>query len=571
MLRCQGQDTGQLPVSPAVHVRDRVPAEAVGPVGASKAGGAPCQPTGPAKGPADHCGEVATGGGSARRGARANPGAEARADPQASRAPDLPSGPKEKWLVKKERSRDRKRSGKDRRTRSRDRRRSSRGRSRSRRRRRKPSPCRGDRAESSHRKGRHASRSPARRDAGECQTAGCPRRRQPGNACCCHLCFESGGKRHSESCDGRWWAGTGSTNPPAPPGSGGGGGDDGKGGGPKKKKNRPSQKQRKRLAMQREAAGRGADGEARPPAEVKQEDPDYGEEELEELGGLARQVAVKASEAYARGTLASVQSRLRAWDAALRHLEKAGVVKRDPRPGFLTPVVLRKTVAYLCLRKYKSAALYGSAALGRHKKHYEVHPSLAWAARLAKRQCDKGAGPRRGRQPVVFPPPRLSVPLAPWERLLVTGVWHLLRADELASLRVGDVVFVTVEGRPTAALRVAKSKTDQAGHGTVVARACVCSGDRLPHCPACCLKEQWEARVGQLARARSVGSQEARLFLGDSGLPLTTAQISGLVEDYAAAQGLPVKTEDPVASTVPTPSRSRVPSSPFTQAWQRRW
>ena len=114
----------------------------------------------------------------------------------------------------------------------------------------------------------------------------------------------------------------------------------------------------------------------------------------------------------------------------------------------------------------------GSAALGRHKKHYEVHPSLAWAARLAKRQCDKGAGPRRGRQPVVFPPPRLSVPLAPWERLLVTGVWHLLQTDELASLRVGDVVFVTVEGRPTAALRVAKSKTDQAGHGTVVARAC---------------------------------------------------------------------------------------------------
>ncbi|OLP74439.1 hypothetical protein AK812_SmicGene46021, partial [Symbiodinium microadriaticum] len=32
---------GQLPVSLAVHVRDRVPAEAVGPVGASKAGGAP--------------------------------------------------------------------------------------------------------------------------------------------------------------------------------------------------------------------------------------------------------------------------------------------------------------------------------------------------------------------------------------------------------------------------------------------------------------------------------------------------------------------------------------------------
>ena len=217
------------------------------------------------------------------------------------------------------------------------------------------------------------------------------------------------------------------------------------------------------------------------------------------------------------------------------------MVKRDPRPGFLTPAVLRKTVAYLCLRKYKSAVRRPWADT---RSTTRCTPGLAWAARLAKRQCDKGAGPRRGRQPVVFPPPKLSVPLAPWERLLVTGVWHLLRADELASLRVGDVVFVTVEGRPTAALRVAKSKTDQAGNGTVVARACVCDGGRLPHCPACCLNEQWEARVGQLARARSVGSQEARLFLGDSGLPLTTAQISGLVEDYAAVQGLPVKAED---------------------------
>ena len=36
--------------------------------------------------------------------------------------------------------------------------------------------------------------------------------------------------------------------------------------------------------------------------------PDYSGEELEELGGLARRVAVKASEAYARGSLASVRS-----------------------------------------------------------------------------------------------------------------------------------------------------------------------------------------------------------------------------------------------------------------------
>ena len=228
-----------------------------------------------------------------------------KAPGDASRAPELPSGPKEKWLVKKERSRDRKRSGKDRRARSRDRRRSQVPQQASPRR---ALPLSGR----PHRKGHYASRSSAKRDAGECQIGGCPRRRVPGTVCCCHICFESGGRRHTKSCDGRRWAGTGSTDPPGPPGSGGGGGDDGKGDGPKKKKNRPSQKQRKRLAAQREAANRGADEEAGPPAEVKQEDPDYSGEELEELGGLARRVAVKASEAYARGTLASVRSRLTA-------------------------------------------------------------------------------------------------------------------------------------------------------------------------------------------------------------------------------------------------------------------
>ena len=343
VLRCQGQDTvgrGTATGVPPVHVRDRVPAEAVG---ASKAGGAPhlVSPRWRCRKPHQRPRQSLQGGCHRRRvrPPRSPSQLRSRGSRRLPRPLETLRGPLSSlWLVKK--SRDRKRSGKDR------------------------------RAESSHRRGHHSSRSPAKRDAGECQIAGCPRRRVPGTVCCCHLCFESGGRRHTKSCDGGRWAGTGSTDPPGPPGSGGGGGDDGKGDGPKKKKkkNRPSQKQRKR---------RGADEEAGPPAEVKQEDPDYSGEELEELGGLARRLAVKASEAYARGTLASVRSRLRTWDAALRHLEKAGVVKRDPRPGFLTPAVLRKTVAYLCLRSYESAALYGSAALGRHKRHYEVHPSLA--------------------------------------------------------------------------------------------------------------------------------------------------------------------------------------------------
>ena len=161
---------GQLPVSPPVHVRDRVPAEAVGLVGASKAGGAPhlvsppvAVPKTPPKAPPTSAGRLPPAEGAPVEEPEPTPEPRLAPTPKvpgdASRAPELPSsGPKEKWLVKKERSRDRKRSGKDRRTRSRDRRRSSRGRSRSRRRRRKPSLCRGDRAESSHRKGRHTSR-----------------------------------------------------------------------------------------------------------------------------------------------------------------------------------------------------------------------------------------------------------------------------------------------------------------------------------------------------------------------------------------------------------------------------
>ena len=371
---------GQLPVSPPVHVRDRVPA--VGPVGASKAGGAPhlvspsvAVPKTPPKAPPATAGRLPPAEGTPAE--EPEPTTEPRLAPtpkapgDASRAPELPSGPKEKWLVKKERSRDRKRSGKS----GKDRRRSRRGRSCSRRRRGQPSPCLGATGQS------------PRTVKGTTP----PGHRRSGVRGSARLLDAPGAAYQAPCCDGRRWAGTGSTDPPGPPGSGGGGGDDGKGDGPKKKKNRPSQKQRKRLAAQCEAANRGADEEAGPFAEVKQEDPDYSGEELEELGGLARRVAVKASEAYARGTLASVRSRLRTWDAALRHLEKAGVVKRDPRPGFLTPAVLRKTVAYL----YKSAALYGSAA------------------RLAKRQCDKGAGPRRGRQPVVFPPPRVTQVVGP--------------------------------------------------------------------------------------------------------------------------------------------------------------
>ena len=144
----------------------------------------------------------------------------------------------------------------------------------------------------------------------------------------------------------------------------------------------------RRRTARRRSSGSGSPCSARLPAgaraEVKQEDPDYGDEELEELGGLARQVAVKASEAYARGTLASVRSRLRTWDAAVRRLEKAGVVKRDPRPGFLTPVVLRKTVAYLCLRKYKSAR--GCAKFATRKKRRSSEgPGLSKGAARAPR------------------------------------------------------------------------------------------------------------------------------------------------------------------------------------------
>ena len=278
---------GQLPVSPPVHVRDRVPAEAVGPVGASKAGGAPhlasppmAVPKTPPKAPPATAGKLPPADDTLVEEPKPAPEPRLAPTPKSPgppKAPDLPSRPKEKWLVKKEKSRDRKKSGKDRRTRSRDRRRSRRGRSRSRRRRQRTSPGRSPHTAAPRRHlrgGRGRARTfPAAPD---------PACRVPSAA----ATFAS--RQGAEGTPSPATAGGGRGRVPRthlpPPGSGGGGGDDdGKGEGPKKKKNRPSQKQRKRLAAQREAANKGAEGETEPPADVKQEDPDYDGEDLENL------------------------------------------------------------------------------------------------------------------------------------------------------------------------------------------------------------------------------------------------------------------------------------------------
>lgn len=73
--------------------------------------------------------------------------------------------------------------------------------------------------------------------------------------------------------------------------------------------------------------------------------------------------------------------------------------------GQLDAFSLKRVVAFLTVRGYRSAELYAAAAMGRHKERWPVSPELACAVPKAKRIALRGRGPRKGRAPLPFPPP----------------------------------------------------------------------------------------------------------------------------------------------------------------------
>ena len=146
---------------------------------------------------------------------------------------------------------------------------------------------------------------------------------------------------------------------------------------------------------------------------------------------------------------------------------------------------LKAGVACLKAQGYRSAELYMSAALLRHRAKYGQEWDVSIAAQEAVRLAKRGRGPPTGKQPV--PVPRAGSFLF---EALVTGIWDLLRVSELLALNIEDVFQKRVAGRIQVAVMVRSSKTDQEYNGEYVTRECTCTANPNDSCPAHILWDQ---------------------------------------------------------------------------------
>ena len=172
----------------------------------------------------------------------------------------------------------------------------------------------------------------------------------------------------------------------------------------------------------------------------------------------------------AENTTKSVNSRLTTWDRTLRLLEEKEVIPPTDSPDKLSPQRLKAGVACLKAQGYRSAELYMSAALLRHRAKYGQEWDVGIAAQEAVRLAKRGRGPPTGKQPV--PVPRAGSFLF---EALVTSIWYLLRVSELFALNIEDVFQKQVAGRIQVAVMVRSSKTDQEYNGEYVTRECTCT------------------------------------------------------------------------------------------------
>lgn len=292
----------------------------------------------------------------------------------------------------------------------------------------------------------------------QCRTPGCDRRKRSLMPTCCDQCSHSKGKQHNRYCQGyedpppdhdEWdW-------PDDPHDRGGG---KAKGGGGKKGKKSGSHKTPAKAARDRDRKrgwgnwNKGARWKTFP---------------MEEYNRLLKT-------GVAKSTLRSRMARLKTWDRAMAELEAQEAIKPLDDPSFLTPERAGAGVALLRARGYRSAELYLSTALTRHKKLFPLSIQLDLAAKDATRIAKRGRGPAKGKAPIPIPH------LGQWDfRPLMTGIWFLLRISELKALNVADVkVRWGPRQRWQLALEVASSKTDQQGQGATVARDCVCPSER---------------------------------------------------------------------------------------------
>ena len=290
-----------------------------------------------------------------------------------------------------------------------------------------------------------------------CDVRGCNRPSRGGDSVCCDPCVRTHGRDHTFNCDARVREAQGPARGPNRKG-GGAGGPGGKGGGPgsgRRPDGRPKRKKPGKTARDRErnmfrkGGGRsGKSGKGRP----------FSAQDFRRALSLGT----------AASTVRSQTSRLKTWDKALEDLESKGLLTLPEDRCRLSPETAKAGVAYLRSRGYRSAELYLSSAVTRHKSRYDMSGPLQSAHQEAVRISRRGVGPARGKQPIPMPPPH-----TPHFEALSVGIWFLLRVSELTSLNVGDVRQRT-GSRFQVGLWIRSSKTDQEAAGSLVCRDCVC-------------------------------------------------------------------------------------------------
>ena len=105
----------------------------------------------------------------------------------------------------------------------------------------------------------------------------------------------------------------------------------------------------------------------------------------------------------AKNSQKSLKARLATWDRSAARLRSWGLLGPSAGEGRLTAGEIRRVPAYLRAQGYRSAHLYVSAAVQRHKEQHQLEAQLAFAAHEAQRAAKRGIGPPEGKWPCPLP------------------------------------------------------------------------------------------------------------------------------------------------------------------------
>ena len=248
----------------------------------------------------------------------------------------------------------------------------------------------------------------------KCAIQGCKRPGRAPGATCCDPCGQTGGERHSKACNHQF-------GPRAPPIDPSWDEDD-----DYPDEEDPEDDRRRKG----KGKGKGKSKSKKSEAKAARDRDRWRNWDWNRRGIRKSWNPARFSRALAMGkaasTLKCTESRLSTWDQVMKTLEEKEVIPREDLPGILTAERLSAGVACLKSQGYRSAELYMSAALLRHRSKYGQSAELTMASRDATRMARRGRGPPAGKHPV--PIPKVNAPLF---EILTAGIWYLLRVGEL--------------------------------------------------------------------------------------------------------------------------------------------